>query len=273
MRLFFSFLIALLAVGGVVYYVFFMETYPVIAPPQREHPLIRITEPQPNDEVSFPLKVSGEARGNWYFEGDFPLLVFDKSGEELAGSYATAQGEWMTENFVPFEGMIESIKTPSSLTGLITFKKDNPSGLPEHDDQVEIPVRFESMTVLAYFPNKQEDPEAIDCGAVHAVERTVPKSPAVARAALNELIKGPTALDQQRGFYTSINEGVEIVSLSVENGVAKVTFSPKLQEGVGGSCLVTSIREQIRQTMLTFPTVDDVQISVEGFADEEILQP
>ncbi len=51
----------------------------------------------------------------------------------------------MTEDFVPFTGTI-SYDLPADtpyLRGAIIFKKDNPSGLPEHDDAIEIPIQFE----------------------------------------------------------------------------------------------------------------------------------
>ena len=47
----------------------------------------------------------------------------------------------MTADFVPFEAKLEFQK-PATGTGTLTFQKDNPSGLPEHDDAFQIPVRF-----------------------------------------------------------------------------------------------------------------------------------
>ncbi|MBP6976514.1 GerMN domain-containing protein, partial [Candidatus Dojkabacteria bacterium] len=70
----------------------------------------------------------------------------------------------------------------------------------------------------------------------------------------------------------NINDGVEILSLSISKGVAYVDLSNELQEGVGGSCKVTSIRAQITETLKQFSTVDSVVISIEG-ESEDILQP
>jgi len=42
---------------------------------------------------------------------------------------------------------------------------------------------------------------------------------------------------------------------------------------VGGSCRVTTIRSQVEQTLMQFPSVTSVRISVEGYADDEVLQP
>ncbi|MFW6210192.1 MAG: Gmad2 immunoglobulin-like domain-containing protein [Patescibacteria group bacterium] len=105
---------------------------------------IRVSEPEPLATVSTPLQVSGEARGSWYFEGDFPVIVTDWDGRIIGEGFATAQDEWMTEEFVPFAGSI-AYDLPAdaySATGTIIFQRDNPSGLPEHDAALEFPVRL-----------------------------------------------------------------------------------------------------------------------------------
>ena len=129
------------------------------------------------------------------------------------------------------------------------------------------------MTIAAYFINQDQDPQRLDCSRVDAVSRTVPKSVAAARAALEKLLAGPTASEKQAGFITVINPGVTVTSLSIQDGVAHVTFSRELQQDVGGSCRVTAIRSQIEQTLMQFPSVTSVRISVEGYADDEVLQP
>lgn len=103
--------------------------------------LIRVSTPAPNALVSSPLRIEGEARGTWYFEASFPVKLLDANGKQVAAHYATALGEWMTEDFVPFASTLEFAK-PATATGTLVLQKDNPSGLPEHDDEIRIPVRF-----------------------------------------------------------------------------------------------------------------------------------
>ncbi|MEK7509365.1 MAG: Gmad2 immunoglobulin-like domain-containing protein [Patescibacteria group bacterium] len=100
--------------------------------------VIRVTTPQPGATVPSTFTVSGQARGNWYFEASFPLQVVDARGSRLLITPVQAQGEWMTEEFVPFSAHI----TVPNYTGAATLvlHKDNPSGLPEHDASVSIPV-------------------------------------------------------------------------------------------------------------------------------------
>ena len=115
--------------------------------------LIRINVPRPGTFIASPLSISGEARGYWFFEASFPVVLTDWDGRIIAEGYASANppagGNWMTEEFVPFTSTIQfespyMVGDPDFMRrGTLILQKDNPSGLPEHDDALEIPVRFE----------------------------------------------------------------------------------------------------------------------------------
>jgi hypothetical protein len=108
--------------------------------------VIRVFSPSPNSLISSPLQISGEAKGMWFFEGDFPVKLFDELGNEieLNPPYIMAGGDWMTSDFVPFSAEIE-FATPESSTGLLVLYKDNPSDKEELDDEIRIPVRFDHL--------------------------------------------------------------------------------------------------------------------------------
>jgi spore germination protein GerM len=144
------------------------------------------------------------------------------------------------------------------ISGLIFFR-----GKPE--------IKPEFTTVKVFFNNSNLDPE-FSCNKVFPVERQILKTEAVARAALEELLKGPTESEKQEGFLTSINPGVKIQILSIENGIARVDFDKQLEFQVGGSCRVAAISAQIRQTLKQFSTVQEVIVSIDG-RTEDILQP
>lgn len=97
---------------------------------------------RPGAVVTSPLTLTGQARGYWFFEASFPVSIEDAKGIVLGQYYVEAQDEWMTEEFVPYQGVLE-FETPSTPTGTLKLHRDNPSGLPEHDDVLTIPVRFE----------------------------------------------------------------------------------------------------------------------------------
>lgn len=125
---------------------------------QAKSDLIMVAHPRPLATVTSPLTVYGQARGQWFFEADFQLTLTDWDGKIIAQSYASAvldpnnpDSTWMTEEFVPFEGTI-TFENPAfpgtdaehfSHRGTLIFQKANPSDLPENDDALEIPVRFE----------------------------------------------------------------------------------------------------------------------------------
>jgi hypothetical protein len=48
----------------------------------------------------------------------------------------------MTTEYVRFSAALEFTAPAAGSRGTLIFKKDNPSGLPEHDDSREVPVVF-----------------------------------------------------------------------------------------------------------------------------------
>ncbi len=128
-----------------------------------------------------------------------------------------------------------------------------------------------TMTVKIFFGNIKEDPEVLNCEKVYSVERQVLKSKAIIQA-LEELLKGPTVEEQEKGYLTNINSGVNINNLIVKNNVARVDFDEQLEFQVGGSCRVMAIRSQITGTLVQSSEINDVIISINGRI-EDILQP
>jgi hypothetical protein len=112
--------------------------------------MIILTVPAPNTVAMNPFLIQGKARGNWFFEASFPVTLTNWDGLIIAEGVATAEGEWMTEEFVPFSANLEyqnpyKAGDPDFMKrGSLILKKDNPSGLPEHDDALEIPIFFAS---------------------------------------------------------------------------------------------------------------------------------
>lgn len=102
---------------------------------------ISLTTPQPNSVVTSPLVVKGMARGTWFFEANFPVSLYDENNNEIITGVAQAEGEWMTEEFVPFTVTL-TFETPATENGKLMLIKANPSGLPENEDQLIIPVKF-----------------------------------------------------------------------------------------------------------------------------------
>ena len=104
--------------------------------------MIIVASPIKDSKITSPLSFTGRARGSWFFEGSFPVILTDWDGKIIADGHASAQDDWMTSDFVKFIGNIEFDKPPYGEKGFLIFKKDNPSGLQGNDDSYEISVLF-----------------------------------------------------------------------------------------------------------------------------------
>jgi hypothetical protein len=109
---------------------------------------VTLRVPLPNEEIESPLHIAGNARGNWFFEASFPVVLTNWDGLIIAEGVAAAEGDWMTTEFVPFTASLTFVNPFKSgnpdfmQRGTLILKKDNPSGLPEHEGALEIPIRF-----------------------------------------------------------------------------------------------------------------------------------
>ncbi len=120
---------------------------PVLNPPATKDDLIRVDTPRPNQTIQSPLVITGEARGNWFFEASFPVVLVNWDGLIIAQGIATAKSDWMTSEFVPFQATLNFTidKNTYSNRGALILKKDNPSGLPANDNSIEVPIIFDGI--------------------------------------------------------------------------------------------------------------------------------
>lgn len=113
--------------------------------------LIRLATPLPGTLIRSPLTIQGVARGFWFFEASFPIVLTDWDGRIIAEGYASADENWMTDEFIPFTATLaftSPVKASDPVfmqRGALILRKDNPSGLPENDDALEIPVQLPSV--------------------------------------------------------------------------------------------------------------------------------
>jgi hypothetical protein len=131
--------------------------------------LIRVSTPRPGDQIiaGETYELSGEARGYWFFEATFPFEIVTEDGEELFSYYATAEGEWMTEEFVSFNAEF-TVPTEYEGPATLILRRSNASGLSEHDDELTVPIVIRSNspaeTVIDQNINKEPKIEPKDPG-------------------------------------------------------------------------------------------------------------
>jgi len=244
------------------------------------HPdMIRLTSPQADEAVGSPLVVKGEARGTWYFEASFPAKLFDADGKLLAAVPARAQGDWMTENYVPFLVAL-AFDRPATATGTLVLEKDNPSGLPENADELRLPVKFSNPTgpqrrVKLYFydPAKDRDETGnVLCtrqGLV-PVERDMPITKTPIQDTIRLMLSGGlTDSERAAGVTTEFPLlGVELRGAVLKDGALTLEFADPNNRTGGGSCRVGILWHQIEATAKQFPEVSSVR-----FIPEELFQP
>jgi hypothetical protein len=239
-----------------------------------ENSQIRVDSPLLNALVSSPMRIRGEARGTWYFEASFPVKLLDANGKILTQAPAQAQGEWMTTNFVPFDFTL-AFPTPTTATGVLVLEKDNPSGLPEHADEVRVPVRFAgasttARTVKLFFYNEDHDQDLQGntlCSAKGLVsfDRSVPFTNTPIQEAIKALLAGPIAQEKAQAPDTEFPlPGVSLTSASLSNGVLTLTFADPQNKTSGGSCRVSVLRAQIEATAKQFSGVQSVRFAPTG---------
>ena len=85
-------------------------------------------------------------------------------------------------------------------------------------------------------------------GQIAAARRTVPKTQAVARAALEQLAAGPSEAEREAGLTTSIPRELAVERLEIADGTATVDFADEECPSIA----------QIVYTLTQFPTVERV---------------
>jgi len=122
------------------------------------------------------------------------------------------------------------------------------------------PSTTEKMIVRAYFVLGGEP------GVVGLVPvlREVPKSTAVATAAMKALLAGPTkAESSDRQISTAIPDGTTLLGISAKNGVATVDLSTEYDSG-GGSASMQYRLAQVVYTLTQFSTIKSVVFQIDG---------
>lgn len=97
-------------------------------------------------------------------------------------------------------------------------------------------------------------------------KRTIPYTQAVARAAMEELFKGPAP---GSGLSAIFPDTVRVLDISIENGVctlnvSKEIITDKAKQGGAGAMVEGLALASIANTLTEFPTIQKVRLLIEG---------
>jgi germination protein M len=106
-------------------------------------------------------------------------------------------------------------------------------------------------------------------GKVAPVRREIQATPAVARAALTELLEGPTPEEAGDGLISAIPEGTSLRDISIADGIATVDLEGTFDDGGGSESMLGRVA-QVVATLTRFPTVERVAFSLDGEPVESI---
>lgn len=106
------------------------------------------------------------------------------------------------------------------------------------------------------------------CDIVFPVLRTVAQTSAVGRAALIELLRGPTEEEETEGYRIGLPESFEISSLIISGGVATVDLSSVIVQTLS-LCVQKHVYSQITNTLDRVPNVEEVRIILDSDPNQE----
>jgi spore germination protein GerM len=148
----------------------------------------------------------------------------------------------------------------------------------EHDSYAK--AQTKTITIKVYYANEKRNPNAEPCGLVFPVYRRIPRTDAVARAALEQLFAGPTEKEKAEGYYSWFSPKTKSVlkSIVIKNKMAYVNFKPDafaiLPGGVSTSCGSDQFLSEMEKTLRQFPSIKKIFYAVDGNPAEfyEFLQ-
>ncbi len=242
------------------------DTLPDTAPSAN----IRVYRPRPEAVIDgTTLAVDGLART---FENGVNYRVLDQDSAVLVEGHTTAQGG--VGRFNPFAA---TVHIPAAYRGTATLEVFQYSARDgSMTDVVRVPLTLEGDStavshLTVFFTNPDSSGTSTDCGLVYPVSRSVDRTVAVAKAALEALLAGPSERETSAGYATQLPSELRLLDISISNRTARADFSDDLDR-LAGSCRVTAARAQIERTLRQFSTVDSVLIAVNG-RSQGVLQP
>jgi len=101
---------------------------------------VTITLENFNNTMSCPLIIKGSVSGVWFFEAGFTVQLVSDQGTVATFLARAIEDNWMTEQPVNFLAEYDCAQCPEDTNLELRLQKSNPSGLPDFDDYVSLPI-------------------------------------------------------------------------------------------------------------------------------------
>lgn len=93
----------------------------------------------PGAKVKGVMDATGVLKNAYFFEANVRVAILDGDKQTLREGFGTATTEWMTTGPVSFKTKLDFTGLAAG-PGFIAIRNDNPSGLPENDKEIFIPI-------------------------------------------------------------------------------------------------------------------------------------
>ena len=123
----------------------------------------------------------------------------------------------------------------------------SPTAVPSQDSAAQVSLQ-------AWFTRQ---------GKLFGSQRAVPATVSVGRAALDQLLAGPSSAEYAAGLRSPIPAGTQLRGLTISSGTATVDLSSSFVSAASPSSMPLRIA-QVVYTLVQFPTITGVQFKVEG---------
>jgi hypothetical protein len=215
-------------------------------------------EPKPEITINAvvptnPVLVEGLART---FENNVVVRLRDANGALIHETFTTSVGESGHHN--PYRAEVFVTRDPGGQITVEALEYSARDGAERSLTSRTISYGVSPVVADLYLPERSPT----DCTRVHSIQRSMPKSIAMARLLVEALLREPAV---------PFPKGSRVNGIAIRNKVLTVDFNERLQN-VGGSCAVQAIRAAVEKTLLDLPSVERVVITAQG-SEKLALQP
>lgn len=129
-------------------------------------------------------------------------------------------------------------------------------------------LKEKEYTIDLFYPSSIKDPNKEACQYVYPFQRTIKASRAnLVLKAMQEMISGPSESEKKSGAYNALPKDSNLVYFNVDESGVEVYVDYDLRKV--DACAKKSIDEQIRQTLLQFSHINEIEINSLDFVTEE----